>query len=119
MPFESAVVSNRCSSIGRVVAAALAALAVTMPVARAEPAQDDPKAQIVIMYGLVMAPSVCQWKDAADPAKLAAKVAEMEKALGITDDEKAKFKAAAEEDLRKPGNCTDGMARSMYDEMAK
>lgn len=119
MPIDLAAIANRSSRIGRVVAVALAAAFVMSAVAKAETPPEDPKAQIVIMYSLQMAPSVCQWKDAADGAKLNEKVTEMEKALSVSEEEKTKFKAAAETDLKKPGNCTDGMARAMYDEMAK
>lgn len=83
-------------------------------------AQDmSPKDMLGIMYEVQMAPKVCQWTDAGDSSKLDAKVAEGEKALNITDDEKATLKARAEADLRKElkDNCDPkGMLRAMYDE---
>jgi hypothetical protein len=84
-------------------------------------AADDmtPKDALAIMYGVQMAPRVCDWKDAKEPSAIDARVAEAEKALGVTDDEKAKLKAVAEADLRKDlaENCDPkGLVRAMHDD---
>ena len=79
------------------------------------------KEAIGMFYEMQMAPAVCNWKDAGDSKKLDAKVADMEKALGVTAAEKATMMKAAEADLKSdPSNCAaDGMIRPMYDEAVK
>lgn len=113
----------RCGKRGRVALAAAAMLAGILGQApassSAQAATEQEKEQIGLLYGLQMAPAYCKWADVGDSAKLDEKVAEAEKLLGITEADKAKYKKLAEEDLKKPSVCTDGFARSLYDEAIK
>lgn len=79
----------------------------------------EQKEQIVLLYALRMAPEYCKWTDVGDLSKLDAKIAEAEKALEITADEKAKFVAMASGEVAKPETCTDGFVRSMLEEAVK
>jgi hypothetical protein len=116
----ASLLRNGLEKAALVTAAVLVGCLGHAPASFAQPATSGPKEQIVLLYELQMAPTVCQWNDVGDASKLDAKVVEAEKELGITDDEKAKFEALAEADLRIPKSCdADGLARALYDEAVK
>ena len=106
--------------MSRTLTAATALVGALLLLPCAALAADDltPKDALGIMYGVQMAPRVCDWKDAKASA-IDARVAEAEKALGVTDEEKAKLKADAEADLRRDlaQNCDPkGLVRAIYDD---
>lgn len=83
------------------------------------PAAQAQKEMMGMFYSMQSAPKVCGWKDAAPTAKLDATVAAQEKGLGVTAAERKAMVAAAEAELAKSSDCTDGLLRAMYDEAAK
>lgn len=79
----------------------------------------EAKEMLGLMYAVQMAPKVCQWTDAGPSTNLDAKIAEAEKALGISDADRTTLRTQAEAEIRKDmtGNCDPkGMLRAMYND---
>jgi len=71
-----------------------------------------------MLYSIQLAPKICNWS--GDLSKLDAKIADAEKALNVSDEEKAKLTAAAEAEMKKPESCAqDGLVKAMFDDAVK